>query len=330
MATFNATDSNFSKTDNWIVSGTTLKTMRVGSEIVGKFTGSSLTASVNADGARKVVWQVNYGNFQEATLVSGANNLTLATGLGAGTHIFRFYYSHRGASAGNRWDGPDVTINSFTCDALVAVPTSPKKFYLYGDSITAGYQLNNTHVNSLSMMLREAFPEYSVSNFAIGGTGWNNPGGGNIPIFPNHWDLAWGGTPYPFDMSPELVYIAHGQNDQPHTDAVITSAVTNTVNAMVSKWPAAKIFVQTPYLAHKRSAIIAGVNAVSSPNVKLLDLGTEYERNIVSGASTYYTTDQVHPNLNILPAIAARTARDIAFNMSSADFTWSNGTIPLL
>jgi lysophospholipase L1-like esterase len=314
MPTFNATDSNFSRSEAWITQGTSLASNRVGSYIVGRFTGTSLTASVNADNTRVVSFQIDDAPFGLQTLSSGVNTISLGIGLAAGNHKFGLYYDFRGTNAGNRFDGPDVTVNSFTCDALIAETRSSNRLYLFGDSIYTSY-LASTHVDSVSMALREGLrPLWHVSSFAIGGTGWQNTGGGSMPPIGTHWNTAWTGQDYTSRPSPDAVYVCMGTNDGGHTDAIVQTNAQNTLTAMLTAWPSAKILLQTPWGGIKRTQVIAAHTAINNPRLILIDNGTEYNRGITTGANDYYSPDDVHPNLKALLGIVTRMGLDLGLN----------------
>lgn len=329
MPTFNATDSNLNRSEAWVItgSGLTLGTNRVGSYVSGIFTGTSITASVNADNTRVVASQVDDNPHVTQVLASGANTVTIGTGLATGTHKFKFFYNGRGANAGNRFDGPDVTLNSITCDALSApLPKAPKRLYMFGDSIFALYQGAN-HADSISLSITEGLrPIWDVSSFAIGGTGWVNVGGGSMPIIGTHWNTAWTGTSYTFP-APDAVYICMGTNDGGHTDTAVQNNAVSTLNAMLTRWPSAKILLMTPWGGIKRTAVISAHGAVNSPRVILIDNSTEYNRGLTPGANDYYSNDDVHPNLQALPGIISRMGYDLGVYTAPAGSQQAAGTI---
>lgn len=323
MAVFTGTDTNLRRAHNWNVSGTTIGTNRVGGTVYALFEGATISASVSADGARIVGWQIDDTPFQYRTLANGANNFTVATGLAAGQHRLRFFYDGRGASSSvNRWNGADISLVSLTTDTLSPYPTPPtKNLFIFGDSIMESSRDTgvDTHANSPSMAITEAlWDQYQVTSYSLGGTGYLSTGASSLVPLSGSKNLAWAGASFTDRPSPNIVVITMGTNDSGAADVDLTASVASTVGAMLTDFPLATFFVQIPISGIKRSAITAGVTSLGSTRVKLIDCGTLLQRGLSAGANTYYSSDATHPSAVALQAYTSRTLFDIAAGLAPA------------
>lgn len=238
-------------------------------------------------------------------LTSTSSRVTIASGLATGNHTALIRFTRTNFNT-NRWGASGnnaVRITGIACDTLTAVTPKTKSLLIYGDSITEGAYINAATVaggdssRSFSALLGEGLDaEYGVIGFSA--QGWLAGGAGNVPTFPNAWNLQFSGQSRSFTAEPDYVVVVHGRNDSASTDGNVTTAVTNWINSFRSSCPSCYLFLVIPFAQTKASAITSGFNAATfhSRNY-LIDLGAIASKGMSgSGSANAYTVDGTHPN----------------------------------
>ncbi len=274
---------------NWYVNGSTSAlSNNPGAYFKINFTGTSCLMNVdvsvlvaNSELALRypaIIWTVDSGAFTRYQLQSTDTQLTLATGLSAGTHTLLLYFV--GAwYLGDRWNTP---VEALIVDSLVldggAASAAPTKFsdymIVYGDSQTEAQEVLASGVvvgdqdASLSHGQLEALAlqcEVGIVAFASQGVDGGAGGGANVPALTSSWDFYFSGQSRLsgglFTPAPKYILSVMGQNDGGNIQASYTSLIA----AWRAAAPSAKIILGSTanqtHAAQMQAAVVASGDA---------------------------------------------------------------------
>ncbi len=324
---------------NWSRTTDAMLTVNPGAYFKIGFTGTSIKlnvdvsamsgASLPAKEYPRLRWTIDDGAYTTYQLLSTDTEVTLATGLAAGTHQLTLYMLSSYYNA-DRWSAPVMAlkITSLTLDAgaSTAAPTlRDKRLIVYGDSITEGawalagpadltdYSTAQDATAAWAAAVADALGcEYGI--VAFGSQGWDTPASGGVPTLPDGWNLIYADHPRVFTPAPDYVLCNMGANGGVAAAATVTTWLTS-VRAAVGA--ACKIVVIVPFGQTGKANLTTGVTdyqaaAPTDANVVLVDLGTVPGITAVSGAATFLATDGLHPDVAGHARLGAMTARAIA------------------
>lgn len=320
---------------NWFRSGSTyVLTTKLGAYLRIKFTGTSVKLNVDvsalsgeAAGNYPVVgWTIDDGELDTAQLTNGQSQLTLATGLAAGTHEIEIvYYAanfHTIWSAGSIGLGLKITGLEIDDGASVSASASrAHKIAVAGDSITQGYYsldvLNLvTGINPYKgfvLPLRDVL-DAEIGSLAMSGTCLTFARNG-IPAHYLHnddvnsaWNKLWSGQSLDLTGLTEY-WCVLGRADELSTDPDVLNLIQSTYTNWLTPLRAAlgtnvRIRAFIPFSGYARSKITAGVNSYADSsgdrNVSVHDLGSAGELGLdgpIGGSDpSFYGVDSIHPN----------------------------------
>ena len=155
--------------------------------------------------------------------------------------------------------------------ALAAPGRAPLNVLIYGDSITEGARtLGETNPSAtptdMDAMFGWAFAQGALLGAEVGicacsGTGFTVTAYG-VPPFPQTYNLLSAGVARSFTPAPDLVVIAHGQNDQATN---VQAAAVTTVNGLLAV-VACKIVLLNPFPMASRTDLQAAAAACNIPS----------------------------------------------------------------
>lgn len=301
----------------WRNSGGSAMCQTGGGYLKGKFAGST-TLKLNVDTT------VNSGlttdqmpafrvTIDDAAAIyvqipTGANQVTLASGLSTGTHSYRIDCLGGDVNAGDGWTGTlfQTKIDSIQLESLstLSAPTLRTNrcmilgdSYLsayYGGAITGAWYTYVDFSKSFGPQLAFAF-DCEFGQEGIGSTGWVETGDGGFPAFPDWWDQYDSSHARTFPTL-DFLWVIIGINDHSQLDADVQAAVTAWIAAARSALASTKIFVVIPPNNTKKSAISAGFTAAADANAYLIDIGSELVPAIPFTGSTWLCADGIHPH----------------------------------
>jgi GDSL-like Lipase/Acylhydrolase family len=283
---------------NWIVSAASAETVNPGAYFSLLFTGTAITLAFDTTNgfAGSGFWiRVDGGSWVYNTLTSSLP----VTGLANGQHLFELVFSGVNTTS-NRWNAAQRTaiiMTSITLDSgatVAAINKAPYNILIYGDSITEGL---NTRGTASTVATDDALPAWSyslrellgceVGVVGFGGQGWDWAGTGNVPIFPSAYNLIRSGVNRVFTPTPNLIIIAHGENDFLNSTptATVAANVTTVITALKA---VSKVLVITPLSGGYKSTIQP---AASAAGATVIDASTV----LIAPPSVDYETDNIHP-----------------------------------
>jgi lysophospholipase L1-like esterase len=300
---------------------------------------------------------------QLLAFATGTTRLVLAGNLSSGTHTINLYFRsvtlNSVSAMGDRWNTPAsvVKITGLELDGKGSVLTTQtlhsRNMLVYGDSVTEGADAVGSSNNNADQDSTQTYAQLlsctldaEVGIIGFSAQGWTVAGYGNVPKFYDNTTPANSTFDHYFSGSsrlisgaltpaPDYILILHGTNDvnQGAADATVTSTVSAALTAICAGAPNAQIFVTIPFAGGKRSAITAGLSALSDSNVHLIDLGTTIQPTLSTGGLN--TNDGIHPNVRGHATFAALLTNQLRqlltpppsssnFTASSGDFAGSN------
>lgn len=323
-----ATNSLLVRSVNWYDRGNgSVDTNYLGAYIKGAFTGSTLSVkTLNGDAFRSFVCQIDDGAFTKYTPASGAQTISLATGLSAGAHTFRLVYSERENGHTDRWLNPELIVVSFMASTFTQQARLAGDILIYGDSIYQGY--NGVSINGTGFALGEASgKEFALK--AFGGTGWQATGSENAPNIQTSWNFQRSGISLQYAGTPDYVLINMGTNDGTDGGTVnttIRNAIQNTLNGMRTKWPTSYLLVQVPFRQTFVATIDAAIAALADPKIKKVNAGAHLNRQL-TGTSGYYSSDGLHPNPVAHAALVGGTMQSLGIAVAGGSNTGTGTTL---
>ncbi len=329
---------------NWYNAGAYRQTAISGGYVKVAFTGSSLSIGVDTSNLGNndpstlrlhayIDCSVDSGKPKAVTLADAkGGRITLASGLSSGEHYATVYLSE--TSTGNSWSNNaqnTLRVTGFYIDAgqkvldLADTPNKvlPRRFVLYGDSITEGTGVETGGENSYAALLaRKMNAEYG--QMGNGGLGYMRGGARGYEYFC-HIDSLGGFWRYYYlgvsrfknddikqgyiDGDPDAVFVNMGTNDAREDHVTETDLLKRYVNAFLTAIRSAvaedtEIFMIVPFNFSRtdnlqprfKQAIFGTIDEYLKANpsytkMHVIDLGAEgFE--IVNTNST----DSIHPN----------------------------------
>jgi hypothetical protein len=276
----NATGIYYSPS-NWYKNGSTsVTTNNNGAYVKFGFTGGTLNLYCNQlTSSQKIRYSIDNGAWQTLTVANGSSIVSLASGLGTGTHQV-IIYTLGNNYANDRWNTPveALCITNYEIDTseTVSAPSSlfTKKLFVFGDSIAEGVSANaDTSTNAVDTWVKPlAFAlKAEYGQIAFGGTGFTS-GNGTVPAFSTSYGLYSAGKSRLvsglFDVQPDYILCEHGVNGT-WTSLDAFNAWVNLRNAA----PSAYLFQMIPF----------------GQQSKVLFKGTNLSGNVTSATSTSLT-----------------------------------------
>lgn len=276
---------------NWLVTGSSAKTICAGAYMKVAFTGATpttltagfdMTNQPGGGGKTRVSFRVDGMAWTDSVALASSLPITIPTTNGWTTHTVEMIFAASSEGA-NRWLAPQNTAMVFTgltTDTTVTTrPYRARDLYglALGDSIAEGVRTLKSGTSPTELgndaRLAWAYPladllgaEIGVIGF--GGTGISNGGNGNIPKFPDLAPYLWDGqarnitTP----KTPDFIVAHIGTNDAPELDASVTADALTLLNNWITAAPDAKIFVLPGWNQTKASAILQACQTCSDPD----------------------------------------------------------------
>lgn len=296
--------------ENWERFSDHIITSNPGAYLKMGFTGTSISLVIDSNSycneLPKLGYTIDGGPMQYYTAPSYTSQLTvpLASGLANGNHQIRI--SVEGLGYSDRWNALGIygmpgienadrlKILQLQLDpGAVSLPATlrPKRMAVFGDSITEGA---NTLGNQNFVMYKQWNTTWEsvladglnaeVNVMAWQGQGYELGGQGNVPTFPETYNLLRDGIARTFS-NPDYVFINQGTNG-----TTTQSDVANMMVKMRAAYPASKIYFIVPFGGFARDVITAAFNAQTDAKIFLLDLGATGESTISTNS-----TDGYHP-----------------------------------
>jgi hypothetical protein len=355
--TIAVTDANwFFSPYNWKKSGSAYaQSNNPGAYFKTKFTGtlcklnvdvSPLTgASVSSANYPTILYSIDGGAFTRYQLASSDTQITLGTGLSAGTHTLELHFVGIFWNSNDRWTTPAMVLRLtglVLAGATAAPSLYPGRAVVYGDSLGEGWEVLASGVSVVNEDSSLAFPamvgraletEYGVVCFA--GQGYvTSVSTANVPALSSSWDLYYAGTSRLsaglFSPAPDWIISAHGTNDLSSVAAIVTSLAA----AWRTAAPSAKIAFAVPPGQARQSEIASGVTAAADANVKLVDVAEDL---LTGGAYRSGTHLTQRGQARYSAAIAAKArgqfgtyaaAADVRLNVDRGDGTLGTLALP--
>lgn len=250
----------------------------------------------------------------------GATQVTLAAGLGTGSHRYLVQVIGAATGVGNSWAGllAHTVINSlqFTAGATLSPPAvRPNVCLALGDSYlqtvlgTAGSPFYNAADYTVSWpQWVAAALNCEIGQIGIGGTAWsNNSSTDGYPTFPNWWNFYDSAHARDLAIVPNYLLVGIGVND--HVGAVSTSQIDTAMNAWhaavrsTAGWATVPLFLVLPNYADVSDAanhaqIAATAAAWGDDNVHAIDVGHELQTCLpFINSATSCSLDGFHPDV---------------------------------
>ena len=331
---------------NWYVNGAaSATTPSAGAYFYFGFTGTGAVLQLNtaALGSNAAVVRVVVdGGPATDTNIQGLSTLTVASGLANTAHTVEVIYRGRTAAA-DSWntptDGLVVTGMVLSGGATVNAPTHlAKTCLILGDSRVEGFNdlsSANGLATSQDATLSAAFAvgqalqcEFALAAYA--GIGWTVGGQTNVPAVPSSWNLIYSGRPRTVSGYNDIVEMDLGINDERQgvATSAVTAAVTLWLSAVRAANATAKIVLVPSYDGLYQSAVTAGFNAYETAtpdtNALVVTAGlTSAQQAAVwcAGASSYLTTDCIHPTAYGQETVAAGLIANLQAALGGANAT---------
>lgn len=309
----------FYSPSNWDDRGTFMSSANPGSYARLAFSGSSVAVKVDVSAmvaanlpaaSYPIVRTVIDNVFFVDTQLTSAGNPITRTGLASGTHTLEVFFLAADINNGDRWVTPvnAVRLAGFTLAdgaSLSTVAKRSKTALFFGDSIWEGYLAagtvttqpvgNNALLTTVPAIAKAFDAEYGT--IAFSGQGYQVAGNNGAVAFPSAYASYSSGRSRLvnglFSPAPDYIFVQHGTNGTT-TQANVQAMIVNLRAAA----PNARIFMIVPANGSARTQITAAVNAIASPTVSLIDIGTGYAAGIgaFGGGANLYSLDGLHPN----------------------------------
>jgi hypothetical protein len=286
-----------------------------------KFRATGTTSIVlNVDGSTLsgvtsplLIWTINNGTQQSASISSATTSVTLGSSLTTGTtYSVELWVYGMDSTSGNRWGSAGVSptnvvrINgvTLTSGGTLSAPAlvQPRTALFFGDSITEGRAVVNTtqpndHGRSYAWFVGTGMAcEYGIVGY--GSQGWQLGGTASIPTFITAWNYHSSGRARSFSTPPDYVFVGHGANGT-NSAATITTWLGDARAAFgANTW----IILISPFGGKDTSIIATGVAnyQTANPNdkkilhVDISDIVPTGGMTIL-GSPTFQTSDGLHP-----------------------------------
>lgn len=234
-------------------------------------------------------------NTQPAALIF--TGITLPSG---GTLSLPKVYTKRGL-----FFGDSITEGEWTI-AKPASPTSDATYY--NGRLGWAFQVGD----ALGM-------EFGIVGF--GRQGYGITGVGNVPVVTSSYNLLWAGQARSFSPAPDIIFVNEGTNDTAgngSSDATVQAGTTTLLNSLLSATPTSAIVTMRPFNGQSWSAIQAGVSAVGSSKVSLMDTTGFF--------TTTDSADGLHPlgvaNIGAIGPAVTEAARPILYPTGVRVYTY--------
>lgn len=253
----------------------------------------------------------------------GAKHVTLAS-VSPAQHRYRLEVIGGNQGVGDGWGGTSfqTKVDSLEFDngaTLSAPAVRPKRALILGDSNIQAYfgeRSDEPYYKYVDYTL--SWPGYVAAAFdcefglvGVGSTGWTHPGQGGYPAMPAWWEKYDAGHPRDLSLQPDYVWVALGANDHNSDPAKLQKIIQDWLTFARKTFPAAEVFVVSPFHGENREPVTAAVAAQADAKVHLVDLGTEIQSAIpfVIGHPTWMTGDGLHIRAVYHGIVAAGIAR---------------------
>lgn len=289
--------------------------------------GASLSALSNSAGAPTLAWSVAGGAVQTHLMATADTQITLASGLGAGTYdVFLWHRSVYVTQDGDNWTTPvnriQITGIELSTGGSLSAPTlKPKRMVVYGDSITEG-DINVNGTRSASS--QDAIQTYGwylseILNAEVGIIGfW----GKQWSWFSSTWSSYSSGKSRliagTLSPAPDYVLINYGENDG--NPGPVSATVTSDLAAVKTAAPSARIILNIPFSGVARTNLAAATLPIGA-------IKTDLARYEMLGGNLQWSFDGQHPTAQghanlaallatpILSTAPTGTARTITLNL---------------
>ena len=314
-----------------------------------------VAASVPAADYPYVRYEVDNSVWRDAQESPITQQIPIASGLSAGTHLIQFYGRGMPTEA-DRWTtnvvGLKVTgLQIDSTDALQTYPVIlPKLLYSYGDSITEGANIFGLATSIGGAAATDATESYvpllakalgaEYAQFGYSGQGWTLLNGTSTNVPPlftpgndtqSSWNKHYAGTSRLvgglFSPQPDYITIMLGTNDVGGgaTTSAVSASAAGTLAAFRGSAPNAKIFGILPFGSFDLAAVTTGFNnyqtSTPDPNTYLINLGLDaYTQAALSGYGVSYLAplDGIHPGGYGQARMAALIAQAIQAKLAPA------------
>jgi hypothetical protein len=301
-------------------------------------TGIGITVDVSAEvaaglppeGYPIVAWSIDGAAYQTAQLASTSAQLTLATGLAAGTPELSDLVFVAGDGGVDRWSAQSgrLQITGITLDSgsSLGTPASrPKRMIVLGDSIaeTAVVDVAGHGDGRYPYPVAVAAAldcEYGIC--AFGGLSWDASSSSGVPRLPDSWDEYFSGESRLIAGElvplPDYALIQCGHNGSP-----TALQVANWLPLLrAAAGAACQIGIVVPLSRLHALQVSQGYNdyqtATPDPRCRLIDLGSEGARGLDAlGTPSLESYDGLHPDIATAGRIGAAVAREWQRQISS-------------
>lgn len=285
---------------------------------------TSLASVTNAAGCPNLAWSVGGGAEQTVLLASGNTQVTLATGLTAGTYevfvAFRSVYITQDGDVAGCYTTPNnrvqVTGIELSSGGTLSSPTlKSKRMVIFGDSITEGDRSMALTRSATSQDAKRTYGWFLAEalDAEVGIVGWY---GQQWSFFATSWNKQSnansrlvGGLLLP---APDYIVINYGENDGNPGPA--TTAVNPVLTAIAAAAPTAKIVLNVPFSGKART----NLSLATLPSGAIL---TDLARPEFAPGNLQWSFDGQHPNTEGHPNLGS-----ILANRITAAYASSGGT----
>lgn len=275
---------------------------------------TSLASVTNAAGCPNLAWSVGGGAEQTVLLASGNTQVTLATGLTAGTYevflAFRSVYITQDGDIAGCYTTPNnrvqVTGIELSTGGTLSAPTlKSKRMIVFGDSITEGDRSMALTRSAISQDAKRTYGWFLAEalDAEVGIIGWY---GQQWSFFATSWNKQSnansrlvGGLLLP---APDYIVINYGENDGNPGPA--TTAVNPVLTAIAAAAPTAKIVLNVPFSGKARTNLALA----TLPSGAIL---TDLARAEFAPGNLQWSFDGQHPNTEGHPNLASLLAYKI-------------------
>ncbi len=323
---------------------------------IGIDTSHLVAANVASDQYPVLFYWINDGAAHVQQVGPGTGGVYAIDLTGAGVSGAGTYQLHgillRSSLNYSRWTAtsgvvPDLAfkIGTLTVDAgstAVAPTFLGKILLLFGDSITEGVRVLGTPVDFTAADSTLAYGRALAAGLGAelgvvgyGAQGWEKTGIGNVPTFPNAWQLYGSGRNRDFTPAVDYVVCTHGANDGLNNvaDASVTADSAAWLAAARAKFGSTtKIFLCVPFGGFKRSALTAGFQqyqaATPDASTYLIDGGIKLQAGLtgfVTGGTKASPADGVHPGAATDAQISATVLELMLAAMGSSSVSGGGG-----
>ena len=332
-----ADNAGFFYSGRWGSSGTTKKSITIGSEFRFAYTGNSCTLCFDTSGnvhyPGLAIWvdgvlqpRVTLDSSGNVTITPAYNTAPSGTVTGAGlaapvrsnVHKVRVMvvpYSGYPVAVDNWTTQTDIAIFlgvNISGNSLLAAPSSQDPIEFLGDSITGSGRLTFTASSGDGVAVWNpeiGWPEYVARELNLtpivtghGGQGITTVASDSTPVANSAFGFVYSGTAWNPTYKPRVVVVYHGFNDTTFSAATYQAFLTTIRTA----YPAAWIFAVVPFqvTGTRQTSIQTAVANLADPRIVYLDYSTAFTVNTD-------TSDATHFNPGGAVRMAAKLANDI-------------------